>query len=276
MTQRPPYIDTLILLAQPPSEAYIFDRPEIAKKYIPRELYYQAGRRLSTLSFKSILPDHLYAVAEDSPRNARPLLHCYKVNGYYLISDTFRKIIDSFDCPHLEYVPVTLHKAKGRDRDGVFKAFGAVVKEPYWYLNILNIHDAIDREKTVGRWYVPDEFALSEYPEVYAAGDPPKLMPDYERLVLSYIPQDPLFGLTNIPQTRFVSSAFWEKAINAGIWGKYDVDSGYRTTPFGPFKLDRTDKRSPIESSPDMVAPYRANGDLIIPRNFNHPFQKNS
>lgn len=265
------FIDTLIQFDPPRSEAgVVYTQPIDDKAYLPK---LQASRRMSLMPIAPDLPDHLYAKLRYSKKYPLEPVMQQGGSGCFLISDTIKRILDELQSPRIEYIPVTAYRCQRVDRDGFPHGFGEQIDEPYWLMNCINNYDVIDRERTAGSWFYPDERQLSRDKEgyYYSADDPPRLVGS-ERLVLKEYPRDAMFGLVGLPDVRFVSEVFFDRLMTSGLFTRGTGRFG-TWGPFCRFYMNASQQGLGgyrEGTSPDELVPFRLNGRTLYWGDFTH------
>ncbi|NWK94362.1 hypothetical protein DM806_01405 [Sphingobium lactosutens] len=266
------FIDTLIQFNPPRAEAgSVYTHPIDDEAYSPR---ISASRRMSLLPIAPDLPDHLYAMLRYSKKYPLEPVIEQGGSGCFLISDTIKGVLDELQSPRIEYIPVTAYRCKRVDRDGFPHGFGEEIDEPYWLMNCINNYDVIDRERTVGSWFYPDERQLSRDKEGYyfSPDDPPRLVGP-KRLVLKEYPRDAMFGLVGLPDVRFVSEEFFDRLMASGLFTRGTGRFG-TWGPFRRFYMNASQRGlggygyggRPL----DEIVPFRLNGRTLYWGDFTH------
>jgi hypothetical protein len=223
-------------------------KPEASERYIVKK--YVEGRRKP-------IPEPVYGMAY----------------GACLMSERVKKIFDLFNCPRVEYIPVTLYSVGRKSELRESGPQGIKADEPYWIMNCYNNHDIVNKQKSVTGWYRPTQAVVDASQGRFSADDPPKLS-NPQRIVLTHVPTDAMFGIVGLPDRRFVSEAFFDALVRSGLITKEWM------MPFKRYALNADEQGYGgfyKSEDPRARAPLLLNGrtlywgDLTVPMDFTRP-----
>lgn len=149
------------------------------------------------------------------------------VEGVSIVSEKLKALIEQFEVPNVEFFPaeVELFDEKiSLSRPKIYlRAYppgdvgGGKILENYWWMNIWNRVDVIDRDRSIGVWMPGlDAITVRSFPN--------EDIPDYflpedgrQSIVLERALREHLFRVMGLRGTIFVSPEFSEAMKQAGI-----------------------------------------------------------
>ena len=142
-----------------------------------------------------------------------PLVHIN--GGGYWMSDRLKAIFDEFSAPCTEFFPATFSLIQNYTDLENPDVVGTPYDEPYWLYHNFNMRDVIDRDQSETEWFTGDP-RLNATDSYFSDDDPPEVSKP-KRLVLSYYPDDHVYGITGLPYHRFVSPELYDRIIRSGL-----------------------------------------------------------
>jgi hypothetical protein len=125
-------------------------KPEASERYIVKK--YVEGRRKP-------IPGPVYGMTY----------------GACLMSERVKRILDSFNCSRVEYIPTTLYLVSRERELRKNGPQGVRIDEPYWIMDCYNSYDIVDKQKSVTGWYRPTQAVVDTSQGRFSADDPLQL-----------------------------------------------------------------------------------------------------
>jgi hypothetical protein len=144
-----------------------------------------------------------------------------------IVSDKFKSLIEQFEIPNVEFFPAEVELFDGKVSGSRPKIYmnayppgdvgGGKVLKNYWWMNLWNKVDAIDRAKSRGVW-MPGVNSIS------ARTFPNEYIPDYflprdgrQEIVIREDVREHLYRVEGLRAEIFVSPEFFQALERAGI-----------------------------------------------------------
>ena len=144
------------------------------------------------------------------------LPHIIHINaGGYWVSDRIKNLLEELSSPCMEFFPTKIYSVNRRADLENSNMLGAPSEEPHWLFYSYNMQDVIDREKSETEWFTGDP-RLNATNKYHSDEDPPEVS-EPKKLVLSRYPDDHVYGVTGLPDYRFVSPELYDRIMRSGL-----------------------------------------------------------
>lgn len=154
------------------------------------------------------------------------------IEGVPIVSDNLKRLIEDFEVPNVEFFPAEVEQFNRKislSRPKIYLGAyppgdvgGGEVLKNYWWMNLWNKVDGLDRDKSIGVWMpglspVTDRSLQNEdLPDYFLPQD------GRQRIVVNEAPREHLFRMVGLRSEIFVSPDFADAMSRAGMEATVD------------------------------------------------------